>query len=184
MTTERYNELMDLAETADADNSLRQQSKEKPSMSHDIPPLASIDNGKALAEAVKRFRVEAKENADAGIRKFTPNHRVWDVSLYMDGELVYRTDFQSCDEPKGGDVWQCVAQDALACEEKNDLADFLEGFGYLDAAAFIPVGIAAYEGCKRTLAAFRDKGIDTRALAGLLNRADKAEVLDVETTLN
>lgn len=43
---------------------------------------------------------------------------------------------------------------------------------------------AAYEGCKRTLAAFRDKGVDTRALAGLLNRAEAAEVLDVETMLN
>ena len=43
---------------------------------------------------------------------------------------------------------------------------------------------AAYEGCKRTLATFLDKGIDPRALAELLNRADEAEVLDVETTLN
>ena len=43
---------------------------------------------------------------------------------------------------------------------------------------------AAYEGCKRILAAFRDKGIDPRALAELLNRADEAEVLDIETTLN
>ena len=153
-------------------------------MSHDIPPLASIDNGKDLAEAMKRFRVEAKEKADVGIRKFTPNHRVWDVSLYMDGELVYRTDFQSCDEPKGGDVWQCIAQDAMAYVENPDLADFLEGFGFLDNADTIREGIAAYEGCKRTLAAFRDKGVDTRALAGLLNRAEAAEVLDVETTLN
>jgi hypothetical protein len=72
----------------------------------------------------------------------------------------------------------------LACEEKRDLADFLEGFGYLKNADTIREGIAAYEGCKRTLAAFRDKGVDTRALAGLLNRADEAEVLDVETMLN
>ena len=43
---------------------------------------------------------------------------------------------------------------------------------------------AAYEGCKRTLEAFRDKGVDTRALAELLNRADEAEVLDIETMLN
>ena len=153
-------------------------------MSHDIPPLASLDNGKDLAETVKRFRVEATENADSGIRKFTPNHKVWDVSLYMDGELVYRTNYQSCDEPKGGDVWQCVTHDALACEEKRDLADFLEGFGYLNNADTIREGIAAYEGCKRTLATFRDKGIDPRALAELLNRAEAAEVLDVETTLN
>ena len=153
-------------------------------MSHDIPTLASLDNGKDLAETVKRFRVEATENADSGIRKFTPNHKVWDVSLYMDGELVYRTNYQSCNEPKGGDVWLCIAHDAMACVENPDLADFLEGFGYLNNADTIREGIAAYEGCKRTLAAFRDKGIDTRALAGLLNRADKAEVLDVETMLD
>lgn len=168
----------------DADNPLPRQTKEKPSMSHEIPPLESLDNGKALAETVKRFRVEATENADAGIRKFTPNHKVWDVSLYMDGELVHRTNFQSCDEPKGGDVWQCIAQDAMACEETTDLADFLECFAFRDNADTIREGIAAYEGCKRTLEAFRDKGVDTRALAGLLNRAEAAEVLDVETTLN
>ena len=169
----------------DADNPLPRQTKEKPSMSHEIPPLESLDNGKALAETVKRFRVEATENADSGIRKFTPNHKVWDVSLYMDGELVHRTNFQSCDEPKGGDVWQCIAQDALACEETTDFADFLECFAFRrDNSDAIREGIAAYEGCKRTLAAFRDKGIDTHALAGLLNRAEAAEVLDVETTLN
>ncbi len=168
----------------DADNPLPRQTKEKPSMSHEIPPLESLDNGKALAETVKRFRVEAKENADAGIRKFTPNHKVWDVSLYMDGELVYRTNYQSCNEPKGGDVWLCIAHDAMACEETTDLADFLECFAFRDNADTIREGIAAYEGCKRTLEAFRDKGVDTRALAGLLNRAEAAEVLDVETTLN
>lgn len=168
----------------DADNPLPRQTKEKPSMSHEIPPLESLDNGKALAETVKRFRVEATENADSGIRKFTPNHKVWDVSLYMDGELVYRTNYQSCNEPKGGDVWLCIAHDAMACEETTDLADFLECFAFRDNADTIREGIAAYEGCKRTLAAFRDKGIDTHALAELLNRADEAEVLDIETMLN
>lgn len=168
----------------DADNPLPRQTKEKPSMFHEIPPLESLDNGKALAETVKRFRVEATENADSGIWKFTPNHKVWDVSLYMDGELVHRTNFQSCDEPKGGDVWQCIAQDALACEETTDFADFLECFAFRDNSDDIREGIAAYEGCKRTLAAFRDKGVDTRALAGLLNRAEAAEVLDIETMLN
>lgn len=168
----------------DADNPLPRQTKEKPSMSHEIPPLESLDNGKALAETVKRFRVEATENADSGIRKFTPNHKVWDVSLYMDGKLVYRTNYQSCNEPKGGDVWLCIAHDAMACEETTDLADFLECFAFRDNADTIREGIAAYEGCKRTLEAFRDKGVDTHALAGLLNRAEAAEVLDVETTLN
>jgi len=147
-------------------------------MKHEIP-LESYDDEVTLAEAMKRFRVEAKENTTGGVEKFTPNHRVWDVAVYMDDELIYRTNFQSCDYPKGGEVWQCLAQDAMAYEENTDLADFLECFDYLDNASSTRKGIAAYEGCKRTNEILRAKGIKPIDLAGLFSEAENADVLDV-----
>ena len=146
-------------------------------MNHSIEP-DSYSNEAALAEAMGRFRVKAEENTTGNVEKFTQNHRVWDVSLYMDGELIYRTDYQSADFPKGGDVWNCVARDATDYADNSDLADFLEEFGYIGDAKSVRQGIAAFEGCKRTSEALREKGIDPIALAGLFSDAENADVLD------
>lgn len=145
-------------------------------MNHDIEVDYSDET--ALAEAMKRFSVEARESAGNIIEKFTPKHKVWNVFLYMDGELMYRTHYQSVNPPKGGDVWNCVARDAVDYEDNADLADFLEEMGYIGDAKSVRRGIAAYNGCKRTFRAFRAKGVNPADLAELFNEAENADLLD------
>lgn len=145
-------------------------------MNHDIKVDYSDET--AIVKAMTRFSVEARESTGSKIEKFTPNHRVWIVFLYMDGELMYRTHYQSADLPKGGDVWSCVAQDAISYEDNADLADFLEAFEYVGDAKSVRRGIAAYNGCKRTFRALRAKGVNPANLADLFNEAENADLLD------
>lgn len=145
-------------------------------MNHDIEVDYSDET--ALAEAMKRFRVVAFEDTESKVEKFTPNHRVWNVSLYMDGELIYCTNFQSAFLPEGGDVWSCIAQDAMSYKHNSDLADFLDEFGYVGDGKSVRRGINAYEGCMRTYETLRAKCINPDDLADLFNEAENADVLD------
>lgn len=148
-------------------------------MNHDIEIKVDYSDETAIAKAMKRFSVEARESTGNEVEKFTSKHRVWNAFLYMDGELMFRTHYQSADLPKGGDVWNCVARDAMDYANSSDLADFLEEMGFVGDAKSVRKGIAAYEECKNTFVVLRAKGINPADLAELFSEAENADLLDV-----
>lgn len=105
---------------------------------------------------------------------WTRNHEVRWVDFLLDGGKVIGSDY-NC--PKGGfnayDALVCMVTDASYADEHRDVADFLEGLGYLDDAKSVREGVRVWKSCCGMLSDFKSSGVDIRRMLEVFAAVDE-----------